>query len=174
VIRKIARLLAAAHVLFPGTFDPPTLGHLDLVERAAALFGRVTVGLAEHASKQPLLGVEERLELLRECTRALPNVAVVRVGGLVVESCRDLGAAAILRGLRSGADTDYEAQMARTNRQLAPEVDTLFLASSPAVAHVSSTLVRQIAALGGDCAAFVPAPVAAALARHFGTPRRGA
>jgi pantetheine-phosphate adenylyltransferase len=160
--------LAASHVLFPGTFDPPTLGHLDLIERAAALFARVTVGLAEHASKQPLLGADERLALLRACTAALPNVTVVRVEGLVVEACRALGAGAILRGLRSGADTDYEAQMARTNRQLAPEVDTLFLASAPAVAHVSSTLVRQIATLGGDCAAFVPPPVAAALARRFG------
>jgi pantetheine-phosphate adenylyltransferase len=158
----------ATHVLFPGTFDPPTLGHLDLVARAARLFARVTLGVAENASKQALLGVEERLALLRESTAGIDNVAVVRVEGLVVEACRRLGADAILRGLRSGSDFDYEAQMAGTNRVLAPGVDTVFLAASPGVAHVSSTLVRQIASLGGDCSAFVPPPVAAALARRFG------
>lgn len=159
--------MPAAHVLFPGTFDPPTLGHLDLVRRAAALFARVTVAVAENAGKQALFDVEERLALLRASTAGLANVSVVRVDGLVVAACRELGAQAILRGLRSAADTDYEAQMARTNRQLAPEVDTLFLPSSAAVAHVSSTLVRQIARLGGDCTPFVPPPVAAALARRF-------
>jgi pantetheine-phosphate adenylyltransferase len=158
----------ATHVLLPGTFDPPTLGHLDLVERAARLFGRVTLGVAENASKQALFGVEERLALLRDSTAGIDDVAVVRVEGLVVEACRRLGAGAILRGLRSGSDFDYEAQMAGTNRALAPGIDTVFLASSPAVAHVSSTLVRQIAALGGDCSALVPPPVAAALARRFG------
>jgi pantetheine-phosphate adenylyltransferase len=158
----------ATHVLLPGTFDPPTLGHLDLVERAARLFARVTLGVAENASKQALFGVEERLELLRAATSGIDNVAVVRVQGLVVEACRILGADAILRGLRSGSDFDYEAQMAGTNRVLSPAVDTVFLASSPAVAHVSSTLVRQIAALGGDCSALVPPPVAAALVRRFG------
>ena len=155
-------------MLLPGTFDPPTLGHLDLVERAARLFARVTLGVAENASKQALFGVEERLALLRAATAGIDNVAVVRVEGLVVDSCRTLGADAILRGLRSGSDFDYEAQMARTNRALAPAVDTVFLASSATVAHVSSTLVRQIAALGGDCSALVPPPVAAALARRFG------
>jgi len=159
--------LAALHVLFPGTFDPPTLGHLDLIQRASALFGRVTVALADNAGKQTLFGVEERLELLRACTAGRENVVVARVDGLVVEACRRLEADAILRGLRSGADTDYEAQMARTNRTLAPGVDTVFLASSAAVAHISSTLVRQIARLGGDCTPFVPLPVAAALARRF-------
>jgi pantetheine-phosphate adenylyltransferase len=162
--------LAPTHVLLPGTFDPPTLGHLDLFTRAARLFPRVTVGLAENVEKRALFSVEERLALLRACTAGLSNVAVARLGGLVVDACRELGAGAILRGLRSGADFDYEAQMARTNRTLHAEVDTLFLASSPLVAHVSSTLVRQIAALRGDCSALVPAPVAAALARRYSPP----
>lgn len=166
--RARIRSLLATHVLLPGTFDPPTVGHLDLVERAARLFARVTLGVAENASKQALFGVEERLALLRETTAGIDNVAVVRVDGLVVEACRELGADAILRGLRSGSDFDYEAQMAGTNRSLAPAIDTVFLASSSAVSHVSSTLVRQIAALGGDCSALVPPPVAAALARRFG------
>ncbi len=163
--------MPTTHVLLPGTFDPPTLGHLDLLERAARLFARVTIGLAENASKQALFEVEERLALLTACAAGLENVSVVRVQGLVIEACRALGADAILRGLRSGSDFDYEAQMARTNRVLAPGVDTIFLASSPAVAHVSSTLVRQIASLGGDCSALVPPPVAAALARRFGARR---
>lgn len=158
-------------MLLPGTFDPPTLGHLDLVERAARLFARVTLGVAENATKQALFDVEERLALLAACSAGLENVAVVRVHGLVIEACRTLGAGAILRGLRAGSDFDYEAQMARTNRTLAPGVDTLFLASSPEVAHVSSTLVRQIASLGGDCSALVPPPVAAALTRRFGARR---
>lgn len=166
--RRIRGALAPTHVLLPGTFDPPTLGHLDLIERAARLFGRVTVGVADHASKKALFEVEERLLLLRECTADHANVAVARVGGLVVDACRALGADALLRGLRSGSDFDYEAQMARTNRTLGGEVDTVFLASSPLVAHVSSTLVRQIAALGGDCTALVPPPVAKALTRRFG------
>ena len=155
-------------MLLPGTFDPPTLGHFDLVERAARLFARVTLGVADNATKQALFGVDERLALLRAATAGIDNVAVVRVDGLVVEACRTLGADAILRGLRSGSDFDYEAQMARTNHVLAPAIDTVFLASSAAVAHVSSTLVRQIAALGGDCSALVPPSVAAALARRFG------
>ncbi len=157
----------ALHVLLPGTFDPPTLGHLDLVERAARLFARVTLGVAENATKRALFEVEERLALLRECSAGLGNVHVVRVQGLVVETCRALDVGAVLRGLRSGSDFDYEAQMARTNRTLSPGVDTLFLPSSPAVAHVSSTLVRQIASLGGDCSGLVPAPVLVALSRRF-------
>jgi len=154
-------------VLFPGTFDPPTLGHLDVLERATRLFARVTVGLADHPGKHTLFSIEERLELLRASATAGRDLAVVRIDGLVVEACRKLGADALLRGLRAGSDFDYEAQMARTNRALHPEIDTVFLASSAGVAHVSSTLVRQIASLGGDCASLVPAPVAAALAARF-------
>jgi pantetheine-phosphate adenylyltransferase len=141
---------------------------LDLVERAARLFARVTLGVAENAAKHALFEAEERVALLGAATAGLENVTVVRIQGLVVEACRAHGADAVLRGLRSGSDFDYEAQMARTNRTLAPGVDTVFLASSPSVAHVSSTLVRQIASLGGDCSALVPSEVLAALARHFG------
>jgi pantetheine-phosphate adenylyltransferase len=157
----------ASHVLFPGSFDPPTLGHLDLITRAARLFERVTVALAVNTTKRVLLGVDERFALLQASTGGLPNVSVVRLDGLVVEACRRLGADAILRGVRSGADCDFELQMARTNRTLAPGLDTVFLPGSPAVAHVSSTFVREIATLGGDCSAFVPPAVAAALARRY-------
>jgi pantetheine-phosphate adenylyltransferase len=132
-------------VLFPGTFDPPTLGHLDLVTRAARLCGSVVVGLADHATKQALFPAAERLELLRAVTAQLDGVRVVRVTGLVVDACRENGCQAVLRGLRGVGDLDYERHMAATNRALAPGIDTVLLFSSPTVAHVSSTLVRQIA-----------------------------
>jgi len=160
----------ATHVLFPGTFDPPTLGHLDLVTRAAQHFARVTVGLAGNPSKQALFTAEERLTLLRDCTASLANVSVALVPGLAVEACATLGCQAILRGLRSATDYDYEVQMAHTNRVLAPDVDTLFLPASAGVAHLSSTLVRQIASLGGDCSKLVPPNVNAALRGRFGKP----
>jgi pantetheine-phosphate adenylyltransferase len=155
------------HVLVPGTFDPPTLGHIDLVERAARLFARVTVGVAEHPTKQCLFSFGEREALLRASLAHLPNVAVAALDGLVVEACRRLGCDTIVRGLRSGTDFDYERQMAATNHALSPTVETLFLATSPAVSHLSSTLVRQIAGMGGDVAVFVPKPVARALGERF-------
>jgi pantetheine-phosphate adenylyltransferase len=160
------------HALVPGTFDPPTLGHLDLVRRAAAHFGRVTIGVASHPTKTPMLAVEERLALLAELVADLDGVRVVRVDGLLVDACEALGATAIVRGVRNGTDLDYELSLARTNRALLPRIDTVFLAPAPEVAHVSSTLVRQIAELGGDVRALVPPAVAAALdARRGGASR---
>lgn len=156
------------HVLIPGTYDPPTLGHLDLVRRASALFERTTVALAEHPTKASLFAVEERLALLRECAAGLPGVEIVRLDGLVVDACEGLGCDAIVRGVRNGTDYAYEAQMAGTNRALLPRIDTLLLATSPEVAHVTSTLVRQIASMGGDVSALVPGPVASALRERFG------
>lgn len=149
----------ASHALFPGTFDPVTLGHLDLIRRGAALFERVTIAVAAHPSKNQLLGVEERLELLRRSTSDLPGVEVVALEGLVVHGCEAHGADVLLRGVRSAADFDYEMQMARTNRVLLERIDTVLLASSPEHAHISSTLVRQVASMGGDLSAFVPEPV---------------
>lgn len=163
---RIERTLAT-HVLFPGSFDPPTLGHLDLVRRAARLFARVTVGVAEHSQKQALFTVEERLTLLKSVLAELDNVAVARVQGLSVVAARELGCDALLRGLRNGGDFEYEGQMARTNRALAPALDTVFLPSASELGHVSSTFVRQIARLGGDVASFVPPAVVAALARKL-------
>lgn len=154
------------HALFPGTFDPVTLGHLDLVERAAALFARVTVAVARHPEKRELLPLAERVELLRAATRGIEGVAVEELHGLVVAGAKQLGAQVILRGVRSASDIDYELAMARSNRALAADIETLFLASSPEHAHISSTLVRQIAAMGGDLAPFVPPAVAKALARR--------
>jgi pantetheine-phosphate adenylyltransferase len=155
------------HALFPGTFDPVTLGHVDVVRRATLLFERVTVAVATHPEKRELLPIEQRLELLRDVTRALPRVGVTRLEGLVVHGCRDLDCGVILRGARSAGDLDYELQMARTNRALDPGVDTVLLASSPEHAHVSSTLVRQVAEMGGALESFVPPAVARALTERF-------
>lgn len=156
----------ARHALFPGTFDPVTLGHLDLVRRASAAFDHVTVAVASHPTKRGLLGAKERLALLEEVLAELENVSVARLEGLVVDGCRAHGAHFILRGIRNAADVDYELQMARSNRALAPEIETVLFASSPEHAHISSTLVRQIAEMGGDLSSFVPPAVARALRRR--------
>ncbi|MCE9593493.1 MAG: pantetheine-phosphate adenylyltransferase [Planctomycetes bacterium] len=161
----------AKHALFPGTFDPVTLGHVDLVRRAARVFERVTLAVATHPTKTGLLSVDERLVLLRDASSDLPNVDVVRLEGLVVDGCKSLGAGVILRGLRDGADVEYELQMARSNRAMAPEIETVLLAASPEHAHISSTLVRQIAALGGDLAPFVPKSVLTLLRKRRARPQ---
>ncbi len=155
------------HAFFPGTFDPFTRGHLELVERAAALFGRVTVAVAENPEKQHLFSAAERVELARGACADLAGVEVVSVDGLVALAAAERGCGVIVRGVRGAVDFDYEVPMVRTNRELAPAVDTVLLVPAPATAHVSSTLVRQIAALGGDVDSFVPPNVSAALAARF-------
>ncbi len=157
----------ASHLLFPGTFDPPTLGHVDLVRRALELFDRVTVGLAEHPSKQALFTAKERAELFEACTHGWEGVEVVVIDGLVVQACEAHGCDAILRGVRSGSEFDYEARMAITNRRLQPGFETVLLVTSPELVHVTSTVVRQIAAMQGDVGHLVPEPVNEALLRRF-------
>ncbi|HVS19533.1 MAG TPA: pantetheine-phosphate adenylyltransferase [Planctomycetota bacterium] len=158
------------HALFPGTFDPVTLGHLDLVRRASGLFARLTVAVASNPQKQRLLDQEQRMALLREVTAGLGNVEVIALDGLVALGALRLGAGVILRGARHAGDFEYEAQMARSNRALAPRVETLILVSAPEHAHISSTLVRQIAGCGGPLEGFVPPAVARALANLTHTP----
>lgn len=157
----------ADHAFFPGTFDPLTLGHLDLVRRATALFGRVTVAVAINPEKQHLFSADERVALAREACAELPGVAVEQVAGLVALAAREHGCGVIVRGVRGAVDLDYEVPLMRTNRELAPSVDTILMVPDPATAHVSSTLVRQIAAMGGPVDAFVPPNVARALAARF-------
>lgn len=176
----------APHALFPGSFDPVTLGHVDLVARAQALFGRVTVLVAHNPDKTGLFAVEERAELLRQALAHLPDVSVQISAGLAVEAARALSCTVLVRGVRSGTDFDFEVAMARTNRALAPELDTVLLVPAPAFAHVSSSLVREIELAGGDASAFVPKVVAEALRERRGQaepaprspvrpkPRRGA
>ena len=156
------------HAIFPGTFDPPTLGHLDVIRRAALLFGRLTIVLADHPSKEPLFTVEERVELLGRCAEGIAGVDVRTWSGLVVDACAEFGGTVIVRGVRNDADFTYEAQMAGTNRALRPDLDTVLLATASAHGHITSTLVRQIARLGGDVSSLVPAPVEAALRNRRG------
>ena len=159
----------ARHALFPGTFDPFTLGHLDVARRAHALFGRVTVVVADHPTKRQLFDVPERCELIREVLADFEGTGVVATSGLLVDACKELGADVVVRGVRSAADLEYESRMAHANRAMLPTLDTIFLARSPGLSHISSTLVRQIGAMGGDVSSFVPPLIAEAMHRLFST-----
>lgn len=158
----------ARHALFPGSFDPVTLGHLDVLRRALALFDRVTVAVARHHAKDELFESSQRVALLERAVAGIEGVDVTVLDGLLVDGCRRLGAGAIVRGLRSASDLEVERQMTLTNRALAPDVETVFLLPAPDVAHVSSSLVRQIARMGGDVRPFVPEVVAEALELRLG------
>ncbi len=156
--------------MFPGSFDPPTLGHLDLVGRGSRLFDELVIAVGRQPDKIPLLPVETRLDLLRELTAALGNVTVTSFQGLVVDHARSLSAAVLLRGIRTVADLELEIQMASANRILAGDLETICLLADPRRAFVSSRLVREIVFSGGDPAPFVPEVVAEALRRR---PRGG-
>lgn len=147
----------------PGTFDPVHLGHLDIFERAAVLFDRVIVLVAAVSGKTPLLPLPERAEMARAAAAHLENVEVDTFEGLLVDYARRVGAAAIVKGLRSMEDFQREQPMAMMNRRLLPATDTILLVTSPHVQYVSSSLIREIWALGGDVSSFVPQPVADAL-----------
>ncbi len=147
----------------PGTFDPVHLGHLNIFERAAVLFDRVIILVAAVSGKEPLLPLSRRAELARATAEHLENVVVDTFEGLLVDSARRFGAAAIVKGLRSIDDFQHEQQMAMMNRRLLPDTDTVLLVTSPHVQYISSSLIREIWVLGGDVSGFVPQPVAEAL-----------
>ena len=149
--------------VYSGTFDPLTLGHEDVVRRAALMFDQVILAVATAHHKNTLFTLDQRLEQARAALADCPNVRVLPFEGLIVDFVRQQGAQVIVRGLRSVTDYDYETQMAGMNRHLAPQVDTVFLHTSAGVQHISSTLVREIAKLGGDVSGLVSAPVAQAL-----------
>lgn len=149
--------------IYPGTFDPITNGHLDVLQRAARLFDRVTVAVAISTSKNALFSTEQRVELIRANLEHMPNVNVVSFDGLLVEFARKQQAQAIIRGLRALSDFEFEFNMALMNRHLDPQVETIFVMPKEAYSYTSSSLVKQIAKLGGDIAHFVPANVALAL-----------
>lgn len=153
--------------IYPGTFDPVTYGHLDVLERAAKLFEHVTVAVAISSTKNALFTAEQRVELVRSNLGHLPNVDVLSFEGLLVEFARQHKAHAIIRGLRALSDFEFEFNMALMNRHLEPNVETLFVMPKEAYSYTSSTLVKQIAKLGGDVAKFVPPNVAAALQKRF-------
>ncbi len=149
--------------VYPGTFDPITLGHEDIVRRAARLFDQVVIAVATAHHKKTLFTLDERLALTRETLADLPQVRVEPFTGLVTVFAQAQGARVMVRGVRGVTDFDYEAQLAGMNRALVPEVDTVYLNPSAATQHISSTLVREISMLGGDVAQFVSAPVLARL-----------
>ena len=140
----------------PGSFDPATYGHLDIIKRASISFDRVIVGVLHNSAKSPLFSVEERVKILTKATKDIPNVEVKAFEGLSVNFARENHAQVIVRGLRAVTDFEYELQMAQTNRVLEPEVDTTFLITSLEYAYLSSTVVKEVAAFGGDIHKFVP------------------
>lgn len=154
-------------VLYPGTFDPITKGHGDLVERASRLFDSVVIAVAASPKKNPLFTLDQRVALAQEATRHLPNVEVVGFSTLLAQFAQQQGANILLRGLRAVSDFEYEFQLANMNRQLAPDLESLFLTPSERYSFISSTLVREIAALGGDITKFVHPMVADALQARF-------
>lgn len=153
---------------YPGSFDPVTNGHLDVIERACKIVDHLVVAVGVNAKKQPLFGLENRIELLRQTLapigkRTDTEFTVVEFSGLMVNAARENGAKLVIRGLRDTTDYNYEMQMVGMNAQMAPDLQTVFVPSSPHVRHISATLVRQIAEMGGDISAFVPAIVLKAL-----------
>ena len=152
-----------ATVVYPGSFDPITNGHADLIQRAARLFDDVIVGIARNISKQPLFGLDERIELVRAVIGDLPNVRVMPIDGLLVDFVTSQGAQVILRGLRAVSDFEYEFQLATMNRHLRPQVETVFLTPAEQHAFISSSLVKEVARFGGDVSVFLHPVVAGAL-----------
>ena len=150
-------------VVYPGTFDPITNGHKDLVERAAAMFDEVIVAVARSEKKGPLFDIDQRVALAEECLAHLPNVRVVGFSKLLAFFCQEQQANILLRGLRAVSDFEYEFQLANMNRKLAPDLETVFLTPAEHLSFISSSLVREIALLGGDVDQFVPPAVARAL-----------
>ncbi len=154
--------------MYPGTFDPVTRGHEDLVRRATKLFDEVVVAIATNPDKTPLFSLEERVALTSDVLKDLPGVSVTGYEGLTVDFARERGLSAIIRGLRAVSDFEYEFQLATMNRHLTDQVETVFLTPTENYTFVSSSLVREIARLGGDVSAFVHPRVAEGLTRKFG------
>jgi len=151
-----------------GTYDPITMGHLDVIERASRIFPRVVIAVASNPGKHPMFTLEERMELVRQSTAHLPRVAVDCFSGLLVDFAESKKVRVIVRGLRAFSDFEYEFQMALTNRKLKPRIETLFLMPKQDYSYVSSSNVREVAELGGDTSIFVPASVQRALEARFG------
>ncbi len=155
-------------VLYPGSFDPITNGHLDIIRRASGLFDAIIVGVAANAEKQPLFTTEERIELLKEACKGYPHVSVDRFEGLLVDALARFKANGVIRGLRAVSDFEYEFQMALMNRELNPKYETLFLMPSPEYSFVSSRMIKEIAKCGGNISPFVPSAVDMAIKRKLG------
>ncbi len=158
----------AASAMYPGTFDPITLGHEDLVRRATRLFDRVVVAIAANPSKEPMFSLEERVELAQAVLAGLNNVEIMGYSGLTVDFARDNGLQAIIRGLRAISDFEYEFQLANMNRHLTDEVESVFLTPTETYTYISSSLVREICSMGGNISEFVSPEVRDALMERCG------
>lgn len=143
-------------VICPGSFDPVTLGHIDIITRASKMFDRVVVGVLNNLAKTPMFSTEERIDLLRQATENLDNVEIVGFDGLLADYAREQGITAIVKGLRAVSDFEYEFQQALTNKKLNPELETVFLTTNSDFMYLSSSMVKQVASLGGDISSFVP------------------
>lgn len=155
--------------LYPGTFDPPTNGHLDLIQRGARLFDHLIVSILNNPGKDPLFTVEERAEMLREAISGMSNVSVATFDGLMVDFARQQGATAVLRGIRAISDYEYEFQMALMNRRLAPDIETVFLQPAGRYSFVSSRMLKEVFTFGGDVSGLVPPNVLKRLQSRIGT-----
>jgi pantetheine-phosphate adenylyltransferase len=154
-------------IVYPGTFDPITNGHIDLVERAARLFDKVVIGIASSQRKSPLFSIDERIQLASDALTHVPNIEIRGFDYLLVNFVNDCGADAIMRGLRAVSDFEYEFQLANMNRALSPDVESIFLTPAERFSYISSSLVREISSLDGDVSKFVPSNVVEALTRKF-------
>ena len=155
--------------IYPGSFDPVTYGHLDIIRRSSRIMDELIVGVLNNKAKMPLFSVKERVKMLEEVTKDLKNVRIVPFDGLLVDFAAKMKADLIIRGLRAITDFEYELQMSQTNHKLAPNVETMFLTTSIEYSYLSSTTVREIAAFGGDLSQFVPEAVAVELVKKMST-----
>ncbi len=146
--------------IYPGSFDPVTFGHMDIIKRSSRLVDELIVGVLNNNAKSPLFSVEERVRMLEEVTNDIPNIRIIPFGGLLVDFARRVEAGMVIRGLRAITDFEYELQMAQTNHKMEPDLETAFLTTSLEYSYLSSTTVKEVAAFGGDISQFVPEPVA--------------
>lgn len=142
--------------VYPGSFDPVTVGHLDIIDRASKIFDRLVIGVLINGSKRPLFTLDERVSMIRQALSAYDNIEVMSFSGLTVDFARRLDASVMVRGLRAVTDFDYELQLAQTNKKLAPDIETVFLSTSLQYAYLSSSIVKDVASYHGDISAFVP------------------
>ena len=154
--------------IYPGSFDPVTLGHHDIIERSSKIFDRLIVGVLINSTKSPLFSVEERVNMLKNATAHLPNVEIMSFNGLLIDFVRQNQGGVIVRGLRAITDFEYELQLAQMNRVIAPEIDTLFLTTNLKYAYLSSSTVKEVAMYGGDISAFLHPDIAAKVREKYG------
>ena len=158
--------------VYPGSFDPATFGHLDVIRRASVSFDKVIVGVLNNSAKSPLFSAEERVNILREETADIPNVYIKSFSGMTVNFARENHAKVIVRGLRAVTDFEYELQMAQTNRVLAPDIDTVFMTTSLEYAYLSSTIMKEVALFGGDISRFAPPATLKAVSEKLACERK--